>query len=52
LGVTEIVRLDALPCRSDQVAEISCGEVMRAYLDHIEQVNPQVNAIVSMRDPV
>lgn len=29
--------------------EVSCREVMTAYLDHIERVNPKVNAIVSMR---
>jgi len=27
-----------------------CVEVMTAYLDHIEQLNPLVNAIVSLRD--
>jgi amidase len=30
--------------------EVSCLEVMTAYLDHIEQINPQVNAIVALRD--
>lgn len=30
---------------------ISCREVMSAYLDQIERLNPRVNAIVSMRDP-
>lgn len=30
---------------------ISCVEVMRAYLDHIDRVNPLVNAIVSRQDP-
>jgi amidase len=29
--------------------EVGCVEVMTAYLDHMERVNPQVNAIVSMR---
>src|ERR1041384_7725752 len=28
--------------------ELSCVEVMTAYLDHIERVNPAVNAIVSL----
>jgi amidase len=31
--------------------EISCEEVMQAYLHHIEQLNPIVNAIVSLRSP-
>ena len=28
---------------------VSCVEVMTAYLDHIDQVNPSVNAIVNLR---
>ena len=30
--------------------KVSCVEVMKAYLDHIEKVNPLVNAIVSLQD--
>ncbi|MDF7660732.1 amidase [Erwiniaceae bacterium L1_54_6] len=30
--------------------KISCRRVMEIYLDHIENVNPLVNAIVSLRD--
>lgn len=30
--------------------QISCSEVMTAFLDRIERVNPVVNAIVSLRD--
>ncbi|TNM37378.1 amidase [Nocardioides albidus] len=29
--------------------KVSCVEVMTAYLDHIDQINPQVNAIVALR---
>ncbi len=29
--------------------QISCLEVMTAYLDHIERINPQVNAIVALQ---
>ena len=29
--------------------KIACREVMAAYLDHIEAINPSVNAIVSLR---
>lgn len=29
---------------------VSCVEVMTAYVDHIERVNPKVNAIVSLQD--
>lgn len=30
--------------------EVSCVEVMRAYLAHIDHVNPKINAIVARRD--
>jgi amidase len=30
--------------------DVSCREVMRAYLDRIQAVNPAVNAIVSLQD--
>ena len=30
--------------------QVSCVEVMTAYLDHIEQINPHVNAIVALQD--
>src|SRR5882757_3577275 len=30
--------------------EVSCVEVMSAYLDHIERINPLVNAIVALRN--
>ena len=30
--------------------QISCVEVMSAYLNHIERINPQVNAIVALRE--
>src|SRR5262249_49636367 len=30
--------------------QVSCVEVMTAYLDHIERINPLVNAIVALRD--
>ncbi len=30
--------------------EVSCREVMHAYLDHIERFNPAVNAIVALRE--
>ena len=31
--------------------EVACREVMQAYLDRIDALNPQVNAIVSRVDP-
>jgi len=30
--------------------QVSCVEVMQAYLDHIDRLNPLVNAIVSLQD--
>ena len=30
--------------------QVSCVEVMTAYLDQIEKLNPTVNAIVALRD--
>jgi len=29
---------------------VSCVDVMTAYLDHIERINPRVNAIVALKD--
>jgi Asp-tRNA(Asn)/Glu-tRNA(Gln) amidotransferase A subunit family amidase len=31
--------------------EVSCVEVLRAHLEHIERTNPGVNAIIALRDP-
>src|SRR5438874_1782191 len=48
---SDIVMMDAVglagAIRSRQV---SCVEVMTAYLDHIEKINPKVNAIVALQD--
>src|SRR5262245_56896061 len=30
--------------------QVSCVEVMTAYLDHIAKLNPKVNAIVALQD--
>ena len=50
-AMNDIVALDALAL-SDAIRErrVSCREVMQAYLAHIAQYNPAVNAIVSLRD--
>ena len=47
----EITELSAADL-SDSIhqRDVSCREVMHAYLDRIEQQNPAVNAIVSLRD--
>lgn len=45
----DIVRLDARELSAAiHARRVSCVEVMTAYLDHIERVNPEVNAIVSI----
>ena len=51
-GLAPIVQLDA--CELSQrihTRGVSCREVMAAYLNHIRQLNPHVNAIVSLREP-
>ena len=35
--------------KSIHTKEVSCVEVMNAYLDQIEKINPKVNAIISMQ---
>ena len=47
----ELVRMSALELsRTIKTRRASCREVMTAFLDHIERVNPQVNAIVSLQE--
>ncbi len=46
----EIVNLDAVALsRAIKSKQVSCVEVMTAYLDQIERLNPRVNAIVSLQ---
>ncbi len=46
-----IVALDALALsEAIRTRQVSCREVMQAYLAHIAHYNPAVNAIVSLRD--
>lgn len=46
---SEIVMMDAVALsRAIGSRQISCREVMTAYLDHIDAINPAVNAIVSL----
>jgi amidase len=48
---TDIVMLDAVALGSAiHARQVSCVEVMAAYLDHIERLNPKVNAIVALGD--
>jgi amidase len=50
-GASDIVMMDARArSRAIQGKQVSCVEVMTAYLDHIGRLNPRVNAIVSLQD--
>ena len=46
-----IVMMDAVTL-ADAIGarQISCVEVMTAYLDHIDKINPRINAIVALLD--
>jgi amidase len=46
-----IVMMSAVTLRDAiQARRVSCVEVMTAYLDHIDKINPHVNAIVALQD--
>ncbi|NWD89905.1 amidase family protein, partial [Pseudomonas sp. K5002] len=45
-----IVELDAIELsRAIHARQVSCHEVMQAYLAQVERFNPTVNALVSLR---
>lgn len=49
--MNELVMLDAVSLAGViHARRASCVEVMTAYLDHIEKLNPRVNAIVALQD--
>ncbi len=51
IGTSDLVMLDAATlCTAIRTRRVSCVEVMTAYLDHIERLNPKVNAIVALQD--
>src|SRR5260370_37021071 len=48
---SDIVKMDGVALASAiRARQASCVEVMTAYLDHIEKINPKVNAIVALQD--
>src|SRR5438477_3763893 len=52
-GPSDIVMLDGcMLADAIRTRQVSCVEVMTAYLDHIERLNPHVNAIVALQDRV
>ena len=51
LAIDPIVALDAEALsQAIHARQLSCREVMWAYLGHIERFNPQVNALVSLQE--
>ena len=47
----ELVLMDATALsRAIHSRQISCAEVMSAYLEHIDRINPEVNAIVALQE--
>jgi amidase len=51
VSTPHIAMLDALELADIiRARQVSCVEVMCAYLDHIEKINPRVNAIVALQD--
>jgi amidase len=48
---SDVVMMDAVALAGAiRSRQVSCVEVMTAYLDHIEKLNPKVNAIVALQD--
>ncbi len=48
---SDIVMMDAVTLAGAiRSRQVSCAQVMTAYLDHIETFNPKVNAIVALQD--
>ena len=48
---SDIVMMDAVALsRAIHSKQVSCADVMSAYLDHIDALNPRVNAIVSLQE--
>jgi amidase len=49
---SDIVMMDAVTlANAIGSRQVSCLEVMTSYLDHIEKINPHVNAVVALQDP-
>jgi amidase len=49
-SIPGLVMMDALDLsKAIKAKQVSCKEVMAAFLDHIERMNPKVNAIVSLQ---
>jgi amidase len=50
-AASDIVMMDAVALAGAiRTRQVSCADVMTAYLHHIERLNPRVNAIVALED--
>ena len=50
-AASDLVMMDAAALQNSiRTRQASCVEIMIAYLDHIERINPKVNAIVALQD--
>jgi amidase len=50
-GINDLVLMDAGALSTAiHSRQASCVEIMTAYLNHIDEINPQVNAIVALQD--
>src|SRR5215472_18318028 len=51
-AVSDVVEMDGLALsQAIQARQVSCVEVMSAYLRHIDALNGRVNALVALQDP-
>jgi amidase len=51
MAASDIVMMDAIALAAAiRARKLSCVEVMGAYLDHIDALNPKVNAIVALEE--
>ena len=50
-GASPLVMMSAVELmRAIRARTVSCAEVMATYLDHLNRLNPRVNALVSLQD--
>ena len=50
MSANDITALDAIPLsQAIRSRQVSCREVLRAYLERIDRLNPAYNAIVSLQ---
>jgi amidase len=51
IQLSELLAMDAVSlARTIKAKQVSCRTVMDAFLNHIDRINPKVNAIVSLQD--